>query len=66
MLIVAGTSLTVYPAAGFVHKFRGKHIVVINRDRLDLQLDESTDLAFYCSMGEVFRKIEEWIKNKEL
>lgn len=66
MLIVAGTSLTVYPAAGFVHKFRGKHIVVINRDRLDLQLDESTDLAFYCSMGEVFRKIEEWIENKEL
>ena len=32
MLIVAGTSLTVYPAAGLVRYFRGKNLVLINRD----------------------------------
>lgn len=31
-LIVAGTSLTVYPAAGLINYFRGKHIILINRD----------------------------------
>ena len=31
-LIVAGTSLTVYPAAGFLRYFTGKHLVLINRD----------------------------------
>lgn len=66
MLIVAGTSLTVYPAAGFVHKFRGKHIVVINRDSLDMQLNPNTDLAFYCSMGDIFKEIDKWIEEKEI
>lgn len=32
LLIVAGTSLTVYPAAGLLRYFRGKSIVLINRD----------------------------------
>lgn len=31
-LIVAGTSLTVYPAAGLINYFRGKHLILINRD----------------------------------
>ncbi|MBQ8312801.1 MAG: NAD-dependent protein deacylase [Clostridia bacterium] len=31
-LIVAGTSLTVYPAAGLIRYFKGKHLVLINRD----------------------------------
>lgn len=32
-LIVAGTSLTVYPAAGLIDYFRGKHLILINRDK---------------------------------
>lgn len=32
LLIVAGTSLTVYPASGLIRYFRGKNLVVINRD----------------------------------
>lgn len=31
-LIIAGTSLAVYPAAGLIYYFKGKHLVVINRD----------------------------------
>lgn len=61
MMIVAGTSLRVYPAAGFVHKFSGKHLVVINREPLDMRLDPENDLEFQCSMGEVFAEIDKWI-----
>lgn len=32
-LIIGGTSLVVYPAAGFVEYFRGKHLVLINQDK---------------------------------
>ena len=32
VLIVAGTSLTVYPAAGFLDAFSGRHLILINRD----------------------------------
>ncbi len=50
-LIVAGTSLTVYPAAGFVNVFRGKYLVLINRDRTPL--DEKCDLVIHGKVGEV-------------
>ena len=33
MMIIIGTSLTVYPAAGFIRYFRGKNLVVINKDK---------------------------------
>ena len=41
LMIVAGTSLTVYPAAGLIRYFRGKHLVLINRDAtpMDSQCD---------------------------
>ena len=32
LLIVAGTSLTVYPASGLIHYYKGKKLVLINRD----------------------------------
>lgn len=57
MLIIAGTSLQVYPAAGFVQDFRGEHIVVVNRDALNIQLNNNTDLVFSESMGKVFSEI---------
>ncbi|MBQ7642960.1 MAG: NAD-dependent protein deacylase, partial [Clostridia bacterium] len=38
VLIIGGTSLTVYPAASYIGYFRGKHTVVINQDSLSLRL----------------------------
>lgn len=50
-LIIAGTSLTVYPAAGMVRYFRGKHLVLINRD--ETPMDGSADLVIHDKVGEV-------------
>lgn len=54
-LIIAGTSLTVYPAAGMVRYFRGKHLVLINRD--PTPMDEMCDLVLHDKVGEVLDKI---------
>lgn len=50
-LIIAGTSLTVYPAAGLVRYFRGKYLVLINRD--PTPMDDSCDLVIHDKVGEV-------------
>lgn len=55
MLIVAGTSLTVYPAAGFVSYFRGKYLVLINRD--PTPLDAQCTLVLRGKVGEIFSGI---------
>ena len=55
-LIVAGTSLTVYPAAGFVSLFRGKHLVLVNRSATPL--DSTCDLVLRENVGKVFSEIE--------
>lgn len=54
-LIIAGTSLTVYPAAGMVRYFRGQHLVLINRDRTPM--DDSCDLVLHEKVGEVLGNI---------
>ena len=51
LLIVAGTSLTVYPAAGLIRYFRGKHLVLINRDATPM--DGQADLVIHDKVGEV-------------
>ena len=55
MMIVAGTSLTVYPAAGLVRYFRGKHLVLINRDATPM--DGECDLVIHDKVGEVLGSI---------
>ncbi len=55
VLIVAGTSLTVYPAAGFVDCFRGKHLVLINRD--ETPLDGNCEIVLHKGLGEVFSEL---------
>lgn len=55
-LIIAGTSLTVYPAAGFVRYFKGDSIVLINRDKTPF--DSSADLVFHEKVGELLDKIK--------
>jgi len=57
MLIIGGTSLRVYPAAGFIRYFRGKHIAVINREKLDVSLNPEDDLFICGSLGEVFEQL---------
>ncbi len=54
-LIVAGTSLTVYPAASFLNYFRGKHLVLINRDATPY--DDMATLALHEKVGEVLGQI---------
>ncbi len=55
MLIIGGTSLVVYPAAGFVNYFRGKHVVLINKDATSM--DKNADLLFREPIGEVLKKV---------
>lgn len=55
LLIVAGTSLTVYPAAGLVNYYRGNRMVLINRDVTPY--DHQANLVFHQSLGEVFKNI---------
>lgn len=55
LLIVAGTSLTVYPAAGLIHYYRGNRLVLINRDATPY--DDQADLVFHESLGNIFSKL---------
>ncbi len=55
MLIVAGTSLTVYPAAGLIRYYPGKRLVLINRDATPY--DDQADLVFHESLGDVFSQL---------
>ncbi len=54
-LIIGGTSLVVYPAAGLIRYFRGKHLVLINKS--ETQADNMADLVIHDSLGKVFEQI---------
>ena len=55
MLIVAGTSLTVYPAAGLIRYYQGNRLVLINRDQTPY--DNIADLVLHESLGQVFSQL---------
>ena len=55
MLIIGGTSLVVYPAAGLVNYYRGHKLVLINRGQTSQ--DEYADLVIREKIGEVFAQI---------
>lgn len=55
LLIVAGTSLTVYPAAGLINYYQGNRLVLINRD--ETPYDDRADLVFHESLGEIFSQL---------
>ncbi|MBO6153436.1 MAG: NAD-dependent protein deacylase [Acutalibacteraceae bacterium] len=55
-MIVAGTSLVVYPAAGLLQYFRGKWLVLINRD--PTPADKSANLVIHDKVGEVLSCIK--------
>lgn len=51
MLLIAGTSLAVYPAAGLLHYFQGDHLVIVNRDATPA--DRTADLCLRDNVGDV-------------
>ena len=55
-LIVAGTSLVVYPAAMYIRYFSGKHLIIINKD--STQYDDIAELVIHDKMGNIFSKLK--------
>nr|MBQ4319006.1 NAD-dependent protein deacylase [Clostridia bacterium] len=55
LLIVGGTSLTVYPAAGLIEGYRGKRLVLINKT--ETPRDDEADLVIHMGLGEVFSAV---------
>lgn len=55
-LIICGTSLNVYPAAGLIRYFHGKHLVVINKSTT--YIDQKAELCFNCGLKEVLSQIK--------
>jgi len=55
LLIVGGTSLTVYPAAGLIRYYRGHRLVLVNRDATPY--DGEADLVVRTPIGETFAKL---------
>ena len=55
LLIVAGTSLTVYPAAGLIDYYNGNRLVLINRDQTPF--DHRADLVYHDSLGTIFSQL---------
>lgn len=55
-LLIGGTSLVVYPAAGFIDYFKGKHLVVINKSRTAKEV--RAELTVSAPIGKLFERIE--------
>ena len=55
-MIIAGTSLTVFPAASLVHYFKGQNLVLINRDITPM--DDAATLVIHDSVGKVFSTLD--------
>lgn len=55
MLLVGGTSLTVYPAAGLLGYYRGGRLALINRD--ETPYDDMAGLVLHASLGDVFSQL---------
>ena len=56
MLIIGGTSLAVYPAAGLIDYYRGNKLVLINKSTTPM--DARADLLIQAGLGDVFGQIE--------
>lgn len=54
-LIIGGTSLVVYPAAGFIDYFRGKHLVVINKSQAAREV--GAELTIAAPIGQIMEQI---------
>jgi NAD-dependent SIR2 family protein deacetylase len=57
MLIIGGTSLNVYPAAGLIQYFNGKYLVLINKS--ETPVDRKADIVIHDSIGKVLSNVIE-------
>ena len=55
LMIVAGTSLTVYPASGLINFYNGSKLIVINREKT--QYNRKGNLVINESLGKIFKEI---------
>ena len=55
VLIIGGTSLAVYPAAGLINYYRGNKLILINKS--STPMDSKADLVIHESIGKVFSQI---------
>lgn len=55
ILIIGGTSLSVYPAAGMIEYYEGNKLVLINKS--ETPYDKNANLVLNCGLGEVFSKL---------
>lgn len=55
ILIIGGTSLAVYPAAGLIDFYKGNKLVLINKSATPL--DRRADLVIQAPIGEVFQQV---------
>ena len=55
LLIIGGTSLTVYPASSYITYFRGNKMVLVNKSKTSY--DGMADLVIYAGLGEVFSQV---------
>lgn len=62
VLIIGGTSLNVYPAAGLINYFKGNHLILINKEKTPY--DTRCDLVIYDSIGKVMKEILKEIKRR--
>lgn len=62
VLIIGGTSLNVYPAAGLINYFTGNHLILINKEKTPY--DTRCDLVIYDSIGKVMEEILKEIKRR--
>ena len=62
VLIIGGTSLNVYPAAGLIHYFKGKHLILINKEKTPL--DSMCEITIYDSIGKVMKDVMTEIKRR--
>ncbi|WP_412032621.1 NAD-dependent protein deacylase [Malacoplasma muris] len=63
MLIVAGTSLEVYPAAMYVHYYKKDKFVLINKD--STKFDKFANIVFNCSVVDVFKDVKAKLQEKD-
>ncbi|MCI6255442.1 MAG: NAD-dependent protein deacylase [Oscillospiraceae bacterium] len=56
MLIIGGTSLAVYPAAGLINYYQGKKLVLVNKTQTPY--DRQADLVISASIGELFGQLK--------
>lgn len=59
-LVIAGTSLTVYPAAYYIEYFQGKNIVILNKE--ETQYDKKATLSLYENFAEIMQQVREIIE----